>query len=236
MEYPAITTDNYFCVNQRVYSSPNVTYIPEEPNISDALSADSRDIKDFCKRRWFSPIYPQAPFGVKLEKHGALFGRLAVKFSRIPTEETESGHCLSGKLRASWRRLEAALYNFSTTLAVASGVHFSSRMQYFHFPKSFGYQKAYSKPEYAQARAARSRDAFIPLAAACSLAVCLHPEDFDTDHPYWSRFMATEHSVFSAWLDAFKDSSACKFSLNIPRPGVFVRCDNLFHFSASRLM
>ncbi|KAF8881263.1 hypothetical protein BD779DRAFT_1445663, partial [Infundibulicybe gibba] len=186
----------------RIFTSLNSTILPPVPREGMKRSHQIHPSRLFAPR-WLEDMAPQ---GALIPKYphfdGPLFGRLDVSGESLPIvyqSQTRTYH-LDTEVQESWGRLEFALYDLSTILhkALQLSIPYCRRLA---FPSHYGYTHNHTSAEIAKQCVMNSRDAFVPLMAACSMVMVLFEArgNLSVDNPSWASYLISK-GVYPAWI------------------------------------
>ncbi|KAG6818734.1 hypothetical protein H0H93_002305 [Arthromyces matolae] len=157
---------------------------------------------------------------------GPLFRRLSFITSTVPVTEVADGYTLDIDLKTELVTLERNLHAVLHAMLERTGP-ITSSFQLWAFPARFGYLKTYRTKGAVKVVASRSRDAFVLLMAAVSLALGIlrHREELGLE---WREAILEKSGVHPQWLSSLEESVVGDFS--IPRIGCVVDLTTCDHF------
>ncbi|KAL0059706.1 hypothetical protein AAF712_013539 [Marasmius tenuissimus] len=167
-------------------------YLPS-PGVTSQLEY-SGDF-NFKKMGWFDYNHPYLPLiprcDLLLQTHPA-FECLAVKNNRFPVAKKFAGRwIMDPDLANKWDILERWLRNMLKQLIEVGnpGADIMSHFRLWPFPASYGYKKHQGGRQEVQEIAARARDSFLPLIAACTFLIswCRRREAQDNNFDWLSE-------------------------------------------------
>lgn len=164
-------------VNDMVFTSPTVDYPPVLPwDAGDGAIYEPEMPKDLKKPLWAVSCYPQIAYCAwDVPFHGPILKRLQMSYHTVPVQKSLNQWSLAPAIVASWMSLENALIWVSNFLLTKSPVAnegvFPLDFKIFTAPSRFGYYKTYDVQEKCRRSVMRSRDAFVPLMALCTMAI-----------------------------------------------------------------
>src|SRR5271154_548212 len=163
-----------------------------------------------CNKHPYMVFVPIAP-----RYEGPLFSQLNWDRYTVPLEHYGGRCSLSSVLRGRWCRLEHNLHSVASTLLE------NHEIDFFPLPSDYGYLKSHKTKQEAQKSIINSRDAFLPLIAACSFGIFIGLSHFEWDSPkppWVVRLLETE--VSPAYVEYIRTSVVGDFS--VPRVGVLI--------------
>jgi hypothetical protein len=146
---------------------------------------------------------------------GELLDRLARARSGERVVRQGNIFLFDSKVAESWYRLERSL----TRLALA----LSSKFKHFELyvpPSYHGYLNSHRNRETAERSVRISREAFVPLMAACSYLIDRWRL---RDDESWGDYVHREHGVYEGWIKCLTESQVCDFTT--PRVGSIITAD-----------
>jgi hypothetical protein len=197
----------YFCISSNVIPLP--TILPSRNRLA------SKSLPDPAIARQLNWSHNSFPAIALTQNHalfrGFLFQRLAVTEQSIPAIQVEKHWKLEPNFCATWRNLEDGLRATITSLWFTHKYTDHSCMSQswlgiqgglFHRPEAYGYTKAWPSRAELVAHTLRSRDAFLPLMAMCTLAIIsLTPSTEELAPikyaPAWRKALHNGHQGFS---------------------------------------
>jgi len=219
---PSLTTsilDNY------VITSPNAGPLSTFPAHHN-FSCDDPEPEWTFRPNWALNEFPQLPFvPCSTRWDHPLLQRLRYDYKSLPIERVGICYRLSAAVREKWRDLE---YSFlivaQELLSQAPGGLFPLESRYFPFPHTYGYLRDHTRERAARKCAMRSRDAFIPLMALCSMGISFYTATLVThgDEPRWVKILVNERKIHPEWVQQLQNSPIADFSERVPRVGVVV--------------
>ncbi|KAG6819574.1 hypothetical protein H0H93_010595 [Arthromyces matolae] len=183
-------------------------------------------IPDF-KFLWDSNQFPFLAF-VPLHRpfYGPLFRRLNFITSNVPVTGVPGGYTLDTDLKIELVTLERNLYAVLHAMLERIGP-ITSSFQFWAFPTRFGYTKIYSSRDAVRIVASRSRDAFVLVIAALSLALGILRRREETGIE-WQNSVLKKSGVHPQWLTTLEDSVVG--DLAVPRIGCIIDLTSCDHF------
>ena len=146
---------------------------------------------------------------------GELLGRLARSRSGEHIIRQGNIFLLDAKVADSWYRLERGLIRLALAL--------SSKFKNFELyvsPCYYGYLNSHRNRETAERSIRISREAFVPLMAACSYII---DRWRSRGGESWGDYVHREHGVYEGWIKCLTESQVCDFTT--PRVGSIVTTD-----------
>ena len=202
-----------------IISSPNMSSRPEPFPKRTEL-----ELSELRHPQWSSNKYPflaWVPKNIRFE--GPLLGRLNLHYQSYPVESHDDGWILSQDLRNQWQRLEYNLYTFASSLVerAKQAGQLTEAFTFWPLPSCYGYLKSYSTHEDAREYATYSKEAFVPLIAACSFAIAnnIYGPDDEFPVPSWFHYF-TDKGVHPQYLHNIQNSIIGDFTLD--RAGVLI--------------
>jgi hypothetical protein len=192
-----------------VITSPNMPYPPHPfPNQAPL------DLSTIRLPQWSSNKYPflaWTPSSIQFE--GPLFGRLHWLHQTLPIESYGDRWILSEDVRMRWHRLEHNLHTLASSLL--DRAQLTPSFTFWPLPSRYGYLQTYPTEEDARHYAMYSRDAFVPLIAACSFAIANNIDSWDYDFPvpFWLRELV-EKGVHPQYLENIQKSIVGDFTID----------------------
>jgi hypothetical protein len=198
-----------------VVTSPNMPCLPR-PFPKQTLA----DLPDIRFPQWSSNKYPflaWIPADVKFE--GPLFGRLHWMHHTLPVRAYGDRWMLSEEVQMRWLRLEHNLQSLVSSLIRRARI--APSLTLWPMPSRYGYLQTHPTEDDARHYAMYSRDAFVPLAAACSFAIANNIDGFDYDLPlpWWMRELV-DKGVHLQYLENIQKSFVGDFT--IERAGIVI--------------
>jgi len=215
IERVVVRLDLHISSQPLVYSciSPHTRPLPHTlPTRERLISKDLPDPALARQLNWSHNDFPALALTQKQSLfQGFLFQRLAVTEQTIPAVKVGENWELENNFRSTWCNLENGLRATITSLwfahkHVGSGRTSTSWLgpegSLFHRPESYGYTRAWPSRSELIAHTLRSRDAFLPLMAMCTLAmITLTPDGQELippdSAPAWRTALHRGHQGFS---------------------------------------
>ena len=202
-----------------VISSPNMSSRP-----SPFPKQNELELSELRHPQWSSNKYPFLAWVPKNNRfEGPLLGRLNFYYQSYPIEPHGDRWILGKDLRLQWQRLEYNLYTFASSLierAKQAG-RLTETFTFWPLPSRYGYLQSHSTHEDSREYATYSKEAFVPLIAACSFAIANNIDGPDGDLPVPSWFHdLTDKGVHPQYLHNIQNSIIGDFTLD--RAGVLI--------------
>ncbi|TCD65770.1 hypothetical protein EIP91_002209 [Steccherinum ochraceum] len=216
--------------NERVFTSPNVTYPPTNFEDGSKLMPARLSLPELRWPRSAYPEYPQLAFCLaRPDWSGPLLDRLDLTYGTAPVEKINGSYHMKVSLQQSWISLESALLWMGRTLLLDAraqnrallGLDFVE----FRLPSTYGYGSAYDNDHDCRRSIVRSRNAFIPLMALCSYAIAVYHADgglsWRHSFPDWAQALVARGAGHD-WVSDILSSQLADFSWEGHRVGVVI--------------
>jgi len=168
--------------------------------------------------------------------NGLLFLCLAYNNRTMPLQADRAAWKLSSSVAATWQHLEDTLLFVAGVLIPKLGMIFPLSFTDCPMPRTKGYLRTHKTSNIALQCALKSRDAFLPLIAKCSMAIAHATNDGSptTSTPWWIEYLKTNHNLHPEMLESLRQS--CVGNLSHPRVGVIVHVATCQYFNLIKTM
>ena len=207
-----------------VTNLPDVITIPPHLDPNPQLNKSLRELL----RPQYAVAVPELPYLLRQPVLGdPLLGRLCYEASTLEPIQYRDGWALQEELRKSWVQLERGLLHVSNlllSLANTAAARSIGSFSHWSEPAECGYTRAHRSEYSATIAIRKSREAFLFLAARCTLAIAVWLAGdgaLASDQlPSWVKFL-TGQGVPSSWIDALHASAIARLEHGL-RVGVFI--------------
>lgn len=197
-----------------------VTNVPETiklPPGPDTNPIENKSLRELLTPRYAIAQAPELPYILRSPPiNDPLLGRLSLEVANLyPIQFDNRLWGLPLPIKKAWDALEKALGFVTDRLLLFRNTHAASSVnahEAWPSPSSFGYLRLHPTSYGATVAIRKARDAFIIMAARCSLALAVWDPALDLNKiPSWVPFLEHER-VPSVWLDVLNASVISKFA------------------------
>ncbi|KAK1221470.1 hypothetical protein PQX77_015704 [Marasmius sp. AFHP31] len=207
--------DGHFIANGQLFTSTHRNgRIPDDIPARNALHfTEPNSTSRFREFNWIHDSHPfmaLVPLWNPFKED--LFACLHRCGDRFPSYRKGHAYRLARDLAKDWDALELGMKRLVNGLleeADPGGLIFSKSFSLWSFPAHYGYNLSHNSAQELQAAVEESRDAFLPLIAAATLALCcLERRKLVEPDFIWRERMLRVHQLHPEWLSSLERSYA----------------------------
>ncbi|TCD67304.1 hypothetical protein EIP91_000274 [Steccherinum ochraceum] len=199
-------------LDDMVFTSPNMNCPPTRAPFAKETPADTLLPRDVKLPIYAMPGHPQLGYCAwNTRMEGPILERLQVSYHTVQIQQVHGQCTLAPHIMQSWLSLESALLWVASFLINSSPVAnqlFPLDLSTFTTPSKCGYTRLFYDEEKCRRCVMRSRDAFVPLMAVCTMAIAIRSAEDEGKEKAVEVGEDPDADVCPSWAVALKEKAA----------------------------